>query len=561
MGASSPSEGYHLEIKNRYENNAKLYDCIPKDQYLCPQCDRIPEIKNVNTDNGIIEFNCVEHGDISMKVYDFLNSMKLAKTYFKIRCCECNKLQYDYRDAQIFQYCCTCGNHFCGEHAEKHKKKPLSHNKMIPVNEKNGRCLDHFDEGSYTEYCLDCKKNICPNRDHKDHNNHEKMFLFKLVVDKKIIEERNETLLNIIKLNEIILDTYERCPDNFLHKRNLMNLADSIKNPKSIDPKYILFKFEEMQINYNNHIKCLEAINKELKAFDIKLNGNETDLILKNMKLNNNSLKIISQIQFNNLINIDISGNDISDISCLNNMNLSKVKTINMSDNKIKNVDVFENLNLKNAEEIYLENNLIEDVKAFLKVILPNIKKLCFDINKMKSNHKVIDQLRAKYDWRLNICSLSFKEFNEKYKSNISETSMYINITDKEYGYMIIKELSLIRDSYDKLQKLTLMTCAITDISSLKNITFVNLETLDLSDNKIETIEVFAEMKMDKLNKLFLNLNSISDIYPLKRLKLKKLETINLEGNPIFDGKFKKQNEEIINNLKGKNIEVLFEEE
>jgi Leucine-rich repeat (LRR) protein len=340
-----------------------------------------------------------------------------------------------------------------------------------------------------------------------------------------------------------------------------MNLADSIKNPKSIDPKNILFKFEEMQINYNNHIKCLEAINKELKAFDIKLNGNETDLILKNMKLNNNSLKIISQIQFNNLINIDISGNNISDISCLNNMNLSKVKTINMSDNKIKKVDVFENLNLKNAEEIYLENNLIEDLKAFLKVILPNIKKLCFDINKMKSNHKVIDQLRAKYDWRLNICSLSFKEFNEKYKCNISETSMYINITDIEYGYMIIKELSLIRDSYDKLQKLTLMTCAITDISSLKNITFVNLETLDLSDNKIETIEVFAEMKMDKLNKLFLNLNSISDIYPLKRLKLKKLETINLEGNPIFDGKFKKQNEEIINNLKGKNIEVLFEEE
>jgi Leucine-rich repeat (LRR) protein len=87
-------------------------------------------------------------------------------------------------------------------------------------------------------------------------------------------------------------------------------------------------------------------------------------------------------------------------------------------------------------------------------------------------------------------------------------------------------------------------------------ISFKKLETLDLSLNKIKTIEVLAEINLVNLINLYLTKNEISDIYPLKFLKSKKLKEIFLEENPISKGKKKEQNSTIIEYLRKKNITI-----
>ena len=308
-----------------------------------------------------------------------------------------------------------------------------------------------------------------------------------------------------------------------------------------------------------DHMKIIDEINKELKEFNVKINGYEKDLSLKNMNLNNDLLKKISLIPFKDLIYLDISGNAITDITCLNKMDLSKLKKFDASNNKIAIIEVLESVNLENLEELYLEKNKIEDVKVFLSKTLPKIKKICLENNNIKNDLKEIEKLEVKYGGKLNIRSLNYKQFNEKYESNISENSSFINITNKPYGDIVIRELFLINDNYVKLKNLTLMSCEIIDISYLSRIRFTNLEKLDLSDNKIEKIDVLADMRLDKLSDLFLHSNSIIDIYPLKFLKSKKLKTIGLNDNPILSDNYKEKNEKIIKYLKEKEIEVSLE--
>ena len=38
------------------------YRALPNDQYVCTDCNNIPEIINVDYDEGIITFKCKTHG-------------------------------------------------------------------------------------------------------------------------------------------------------------------------------------------------------------------------------------------------------------------------------------------------------------------------------------------------------------------------------------------------------------------------------------------------------------------------------------------------------------------
>ncbi len=339
MGASSGKRKYDYKIETgkRYEENQKVFNSIPEDQYLCPKCSCIPELKNVHTDNGILEFRCINHGEILIKVDEYLKSMIDSKTYLKERCDICNKLQNDYR-GDIFQYCYDCKKTFCANDALNHKIKLKSHNKMIPINEKAGRCLEHFDE-PYTDYCLDCKENICNKTNHKNHN---VVTFFKLEVNKQIIAEKNKILLNIIKLNDIILNTYEKCPDNYYHIINVINLAESITNENSRDIKHLQFALRGLETRFKSHQKALDELNNTLESFNMKINGDETNLSFKDMNLKNILLKQLSHINFQYLKKIDISGNNISDLKPLKDMDLSNLEVMNVSNNNIDNINVLE---------------------------------------------------------------------------------------------------------------------------------------------------------------------------------------------------------------------------
>ena len=559
MGVSSGKRkyDYHIETGKRYEENQRVFNLIPEDQYLCPKCSCIPELKNVHTDNGILEFNCINHGDIVIKVDEYLKAMIDSKTYLKERCDICNKLQKDYRDPlKIFQYCYDCKKTFCDEHAQNHKIGSTSHNKMIPVNEKAGRCLEHFDE-PYTDYCLDCKKNICEKTNHKGHN---VITFFKLKINKEIIAEKNKILLNIIKLNDIILNACEKCPDNYYHIQNVINLAESITNENSRDIKQLRFALQDLEERFKSHKQSLDDLNNILKSFNMKINGDETNLSFKDMNLNNNFLQHLSHINFQNLKIIDISGNNFSNIKYFKNMNLSKLEVMNMSNNKIDNIDVLEYMNLQNLKELYLQKNIIKDVKVLLKTVLPKIKLIRLENNQINTNLQEFKDIQNKYHNIINVKVLTFIDFKNKYGcDDISDKSTTIKVQDNNYGDEILKDLSFVNSNFKNLKKLSFMNCKIKDISLLNLFSFVNLEMLDLSINKIVKIDVFSEMKLYKLTILYLNDNLICDITPLKFLQSKKLKTIDLKENKIEKSEYKNKNEQVIFYLRNKKIEVVLE--
>ena len=63
--------GNSPEVKKRdvTNNQASKVTILPgNDQYLCPMCKNVPELVNVFTNNGYVEFKCKDHGNIILTV-------------------------------------------------------------------------------------------------------------------------------------------------------------------------------------------------------------------------------------------------------------------------------------------------------------------------------------------------------------------------------------------------------------------------------------------------------------------------------------------------------------
>ena len=84
----------------------------------------------------------------------------------------------------------------------------------------------------------------------------------------------------------------------------------------------------------NLQSKILKFINVKL---DLKLTGNEIKLELNNKNICNIDLNLLSGVNFNNLEELDLSHNNITDLECLKDFNFKKIKKIDLSFNKINN--------------------------------------------------------------------------------------------------------------------------------------------------------------------------------------------------------------------------------
>ena len=157
MGASSDINNI-IKIKpynfdEELEENID-FNKIPDDQFLCPECDKVPEILSVHSDNGKIKLKCKNDGIIELSVNEYFHKLKDSKyNYLKTVCCIC-KHSKDKDD--ILYYCYDCKKNFCKICIKKCNSN--SHH-LIKVNEKNNKCLKHYNE-ELTMFCEDCEENI-----------------------------------------------------------------------------------------------------------------------------------------------------------------------------------------------------------------------------------------------------------------------------------------------------------------------------------------------------------------------------------------------------------------
>jgi Leucine-rich repeat (LRR) protein len=218
--------------------------------------------------------------------------------------------------------------------------------------------------------------------------------------------------------------------------------------------------------------------------------------------------------QCKNLKKLDLSGNEISDYSFLEN--LTNLTTLHLSFNRISDYSFLEKMT--NLTTLDLSRNDISDIH-----FLENLTNL----TTLDLNSNQISDIR----FLENLTNLITLDLSGNKISDIRFLEKMINLTSLDLSDNEISDIRF-SEKMTNLITLDLSGNKISDIRFLENLT--NLITLDLSGNKISDIR-FSE-KMTNLTTLYLNSNQISDIRFLE--KMTNLTSLYLNSNQISDIRF-----------------------
>lgn len=563
MGTSGQPHSRNISnIPNKINDASEeddFYNC-PNDQYLCPLCKNVPELVNIFTETGSVEFKCKDHGTIILTVNQYFEKMRNSEfTYYNFKCSNCHIVQTkcfkkvkELKDG-IFKFCYICRKIYCQECCKSVIAHPKFHNdSCIDVNEMNTRCPDHFDEGYYTSFCVEDCENVCEKYSRK-HRGHNIKSFFNIETKLSVIKAKNKILKDLIKFNELIMNTYRQHPDNYFHNINVKILAESIEAENSRNPKELENIFRELELN----IKIKNDAIKEFKEkFKYEINGDEDSLILRNKGINDDALKILSKIKLYNLKEIDLSFNNIKNLEYLENFSTKFLETLSLNDNKIEDINVLQKLDLKNLKLLNLQNNIIKDVKPLNEVNMPVLELLRIEGNNdLKPSMEDMKKVIKKFSKQIIYVVKTLEDFSKKYNVDIQRETTKLNLDGNSKGNEILKDLYLTLPEINDLSELRLADCGIDDIFILSRLFLPKLEKIDLSFNKLIKIEALCNLRPNKLKVLYLNDNIISDISPLKRIKFYGgAGKITIENNNFILESSEVQN--IIKDLENKKIKI-----
>ena len=539
---------------------------IPQDQFLCPKCERIPEILNVHCDNGHIELKCKYHGVQDSAIYDYGKILKDSMyTYFNTKCYNCNKIQGS--DGKMFQYCIYCKVDLCDECVNKFDIKDKDHRRnhldvCIPVNEKNHKCLEHNTE--FTTYCADCQENVCDKETTLRHRGHNKINLFKFSNDinkyREIIVQKNKILSDIIRFNQIILNSYDNFQNNYFHIQSLINVGKSLEQENQRNSKELETMIYGLEKSHKAQQEALKSLNNE---FQIDFDGNELKLSLRKRNLGDKGLKLISKIQFTSLKDMDVSGNNIKNIDALNDMILPYLEYLNVSENQIIDITSIAELNSKKLKEICLQKNNISNFTPLLYSDFPVLERLRIENNHFNADLQESKKLLKKYSKKIIYIAKTLNEFNEKYGVTIENEMQIIDLNDLRAGDDLFQELYLVINPDFKIFEITLRNNNLTNASLMSRIPFKHLRKFDLSVNEITNVNFLIEMKCKNLREIYLNDNKINDISCLiqiydreliKDSNFPNLQVISLKNNLLKDED--KESQKVLEILESNRIET-----
>ena len=211
-----------------------------------------------------------------------------------------------------------------------------------------------------------------------------------------------------------------------------------------------IFKFKQNTKNYIsfndfNELFWTSFLNTGVKTLDLSFTQRGNDLL---NKLNN--------INFDNLEEIKLYNNKITDINPLEKMDLEKLQILHLNYNFIKDISPLEKMNLIQLKQLFLQNNQISDINP-----LKNVKCIYLEILFLDNNN-IID-----------ISPLSEVKFIGLKKLTLHKNQI-----------QIIDVFEKVPFKY--LEKLTLFFNNIDDISVFNKVNFPKMQTLWLYKNKFE---------------------------------------------------------------------------
>ena len=389
--------------------------------------------------------------------------------------------------------------------------------------------------------------------------------------------------------------------DNIDNKEN-EDKGNIVKEKKEY--KYLFKKKEYLPKNkYYNIVYCLYTYNEQTNSYDANLenkkkieiivdkekekneeNDESIDTliskeIIKSIQLsylsklvlygcNLNNINILTNLPAINLIELDLSRNQIENLEPLSSVSYQYLVTLNLSNNNIHDISPLIKVYFKNLRNLNLSHNFISDIEPLAQMNFPILDKLKLSSNKIR-NIDVLIKVPFAY---LTYLNLSNNKISES-----SQALAYISLTNLlnlDLSHNLMKNLDGLNSAqYKNLTSLNVSDNDISNIDILKEVYFTELVQLSLSDNNIDNGYVFAEVPFIKLKELNLSYNNIENIDFVNYLTFKNLERLDLNGNKIDDlsplnqielnnlkemeikyNKFKKDegNETILNNLKTK---------
>ena len=395
---------------------------------------------------------------------------------------------------------------------------------------------------------------------------------YELEESKNKLEEKCEDLSNIIKTHRKLLELQKERPENYYHNQNVINLGNFLKEESN---NYILdnetesyktiddIKTEEIEgkkkaekialkklrdtyfVELEKHLKDEQTIKKGLY---LKLKGPDEKEKKDYIKyLTDEGFKLISDIRFPHLKEINLANNKITKLDPLNNMLLPHLEIINFSDNEIEIITPLANLLSKNLSEIYLHNNKIIDLGPFLQSEFPSLEIFRVDGegNKQAFENSSFKAVQKKYKNTIYYKAKSWDYFNKEYEFNCEtdyEKNVKLELGSRRKDKILIDLFPLIIYP-NSIKSLILDDNKLQDVSLLNRMPLYHLEILDLSLNFITSIKFLKKFaqRCSKLKILYLNDNKINDISPL------------VVFNEINDNDKKDNKDEKNNNKKDKN--------
>lgn len=501
-----------------------------------------PESENISIENP-------EDNNISFKKnFSENNDKENIKIKFKTKkiiCKECNSCPKIYLNNDRYSINLICN---CKEY-ENMELDYFMKNFVLEEEEENDKYSNKIKYDNYCQcekhlgnifayFCNDCEGNLCNEcyTEIKSHLMHTIINFNENKIMKKINEikikiselkninssnfkssEKNKKYFNFLEIIRIILEVYEnyRCYNLY---RCINNIYDSLKKENEDNNQIIV------------HDKIMKEyfkvrFSKELKKV---LEKNKNGDALKSIRINKkyfNSFDILSNKDFKNLKLLELSDNNIEDLTPFLNYKFPVLEELNLSMNKIDD---------ENANKLF-------------KIEIPNISF----INLYYNNLRKYDFFKHIHVFRkLTKLFIGLNKFN-KGKSEIDENTIYDCSTIEEIGLTkgVFSDESIELISKFKFEKLKILYLNCNNLSNLSfveklNCNIENLEEFWLTSNDIS--EFYPLIKFNNLIKIILKDNIISNIDKLVDFvkHFNKLKIIDFTENEI--DKNNKDNYEII---------------
>jgi hypothetical protein len=394
-------------IQNEEDNLSALslssYDSIDNiklhkmGQYTCNECSEIPKIINTDITTKKILIQCKNHGQKEFDIKQYLyNALNYNSNNWK--CATCDKIQRNVKE--VFKFC-ECGCTFCEQCFSVHKNN--DHSFSIDSNQYDLRCKknrEHFDN-KYIGFCVDCHEHFCKKCE-EEHSLHTVIQINSMQINKGEIEKIRKlnkeyrSLISyyesLIRLNNLIIYSYENYRDNYYNLFNINNIINNYKRNPIIDnyqkTEYKTIIPGEKNCNLFSYMSTLH---------NLPLTEEETESIeLDNKFFNDYDLRVLTQLPLKNLHLLVLENNCITNIDCLENAEFPDLVILNLNNNAISDISVLKKIKFVELQAFLIRNNNIKDISVFGEVKFELLREIDLRDNKIEDIQAFSDSEKIK---------------------------------------------------------------------------------------------------------------------------------------------------------------------